>query len=124
MNSVNYCFLSLPITLLYLWNCNKLTRGQCYKTFFVRNLQIFVLSLSVCTWQAFPADSNKHSSLVQKFVNYGQNMFYNIGPSLLSCRINYNRKKFCSTGPWNPIKKITNKISHCFWRFRKVTESE
>jgi hypothetical protein len=29
--------------------------GQCYKTFFVCNLHIFVISLSVCPWQAFPA---------------------------------------------------------------------
>ncbi len=27
--------------------------AQCYKTFFVRNLRIFVISQSVCTWQAF-----------------------------------------------------------------------
>ncbi len=31
------------------------SRGQCYKTFFVRNLWIFVISWSVCPWQAFPA---------------------------------------------------------------------
>ncbi len=28
--------------------------GQCYKTFSVRNLQIFIISLSICPWQAFP----------------------------------------------------------------------
>jgi hypothetical protein len=28
--------------------------------------------LGCFTWQAFPAYSNKHSSLVQKLVNYGQ----------------------------------------------------
>ncbi len=39
---------------------------------FVRNLRFFVISLSICPWQAFPAYSNKHSSLVQKLLNYGQ----------------------------------------------------
>ncbi len=29
--------------------------GQCYKTIFLRNLQIFVISWSGCPWQAFPA---------------------------------------------------------------------
>jgi hypothetical protein len=29
--------------------------AQCYKTFSVRNLRIFVISESVCPWQAFPA---------------------------------------------------------------------
>jgi hypothetical protein len=38
----------------------------------VRNLRIFVIRLSVCPWQAFPALSNKHSSLVPKLVNYRQ----------------------------------------------------
>jgi hypothetical protein len=28
---------------------------QCYKTFSVLNLRIFVISWSVCPWQAFPA---------------------------------------------------------------------
>ncbi len=32
--------------------------GQCHKNFFVRNLRIFVISQSVCPWQAFPAQSN------------------------------------------------------------------
>ncbi len=31
------------------------TRAQCYKTFFVRNLQIYVISEGDCPWQAFPA---------------------------------------------------------------------
>ncbi len=30
-------------------------RGQCYKIFYDRNLRIFVISWSVCPWQAFPA---------------------------------------------------------------------
>ncbi len=49
---------------------------------FVRYLQIFVLSSSVCPWQAYPSLSIKHSSLVQKFVSYGQRLFYNIGPKI------------------------------------------
>ncbi len=31
---------------------------RCYKTFYSRNLRIFFISQSVCTWQAFPAQSN------------------------------------------------------------------
>jgi hypothetical protein len=33
-------------------------RGQCYKTFYTRNLRMFVMSCSVCFWQAFPDYSN------------------------------------------------------------------
>jgi hypothetical protein len=29
--------------------------GQCDNTFYIRNLRFFVISLSVCPWQAFPA---------------------------------------------------------------------
>ncbi len=89
--------------------------GQCYKTYYGRNLRMFVISQSVCLWQAFPVCCNagaypieehfrcstlgqalglahkqqtrlekfardKHSSLLQKFVNYEQKKFYNIGP--------------------------------------------
>jgi hypothetical protein len=36
----------------------NVTRAQCYKTFYVRALRIFVLSYSVCPWEAFPALSN------------------------------------------------------------------
>jgi hypothetical protein len=28
-------------------------RSQCYKTFSIRNLQIIVISWSICTWKAF-----------------------------------------------------------------------
>ncbi len=31
--------------------------GQCYKTFYGRTLCIFIISQSVCPWQAFPAKS-------------------------------------------------------------------
>jgi hypothetical protein len=30
------------------------TWGECYKTFYSRNLRIFVISQCVCPWQAFP----------------------------------------------------------------------
>jgi hypothetical protein len=33
-------------------------RGLYYKTFYSHNLRIFVISQSVCVWQAFPAMSN------------------------------------------------------------------
>ncbi len=34
-----------------------------YKTFYVRNLRIFVMSYSVCPWQAFPAFVGETESL-------------------------------------------------------------
>ncbi len=30
-------------------------RAQCYKTFYVRNLQVFVISNNGCPWKTFPA---------------------------------------------------------------------
>ena len=51
-----------------------LAQGQCYKTFYVCNLQIFVLRQCL-SWQTFPAQSNKPPWLVQKIVNYGQKGF-------------------------------------------------
>jgi hypothetical protein len=34
------------------------TKAQCYKTFYVRNLRIYVISESVCPWQSFLAKYN------------------------------------------------------------------
>ncbi len=46
----------------YNWNCD-------YKTFHARNLRMFVISWSVCSWQAFPSKSGgqpfSHSTLGQ-----------------------------------------------------------
>ncbi len=36
-------------------------RGQCYKTLYVRNLRIFLISQSVCVWQALQIYSYKRS---------------------------------------------------------------
>ncbi len=39
----------------YCTNLGDNTWAQCYKNFYIRNLQMLVISLSVCTWQASPA---------------------------------------------------------------------
>jgi hypothetical protein len=77
-------FSSLNITVSPL--------GQCYKTFFVRDLQIFVKGWSVRPQQAFPAYSNKHSRFVRKFVNYGRKRIYNIGPRNLTLALLLQKK--------------------------------
>jgi hypothetical protein len=40
------------------------TRAHCYKTFFARNLQIYVKASVFCPWQTVSATSNKLSSSV------------------------------------------------------------
>jgi hypothetical protein len=42
----------------------RATRGECYKTFSVHDLQIFVLSLSVCQTRQKKLTNYKHSSLL------------------------------------------------------------
>ncbi len=68
------------------YGCNKFYDtgpcGQCYKTFYSRNLRIFAQSQCVCQNRLEKLARDKHSSLVQKFVNYRQKMFYNIGPQI------------------------------------------
>ncbi len=53
----------------------KLPPGPNVLKLLVHNLRIFVIGQSVCPWQAFPAQSNEHTSQVQKFVNYRQKSF-------------------------------------------------
>ncbi len=77
--------------------------GRYYKTFYGRNLRIFVINQSSCPRQTFPVQSNvwgqaqvltrkhqtrlerlareKHSILLRKFVNYGHRKFYSTGPT-------------------------------------------
>ncbi len=43
---------------LFVWKNRNPSVGISYKTFYGRNLQIFVISWSACPWQAFPAWSN------------------------------------------------------------------
>jgi hypothetical protein len=60
-----------------VWHCGFPSKiylnnswAQCYKTFFVGNLRTFVISQSVCPWQAFLVYSYQHFSLIRKYVNY------------------------------------------------------
>jgi hypothetical protein len=50
---------------------------HCYKTFYGRNLQIFVLFVRL-DWKKLTND--KYSSLLQKSIIYRQKKVYNIGP--------------------------------------------
>jgi hypothetical protein len=56
------------------------TSSPCYKICFVRSLRIFARRYSFSPRQAFPVHSNKHSSLVRKFINYGQKSFITLAP--------------------------------------------
>ncbi len=42
-------------------------RGQCYKSFCDRNLQMFTISQSICLPQAFPAQSHVYRLLTQEW---------------------------------------------------------
>jgi len=67
------------------YGCNKFystgpSWGHCYKTFYVCNLRIFILSSSICENRLEKLVMNKHSTLLQKLVNYGQNSFITLSP--------------------------------------------
>ncbi len=59
----------------FWWSFMNTQPGTKVLNFFVQNLRIFTISSSVCPWQAFTVNSYKHSSFVQKSVNYGQKSF-------------------------------------------------
>jgi hypothetical protein len=65
------------------------SRVQCYKTFYVRNLLIFVLSSSVLSLAIFSSLAKQTLWLSMKIVDHGQKKFYNIFPwtsFLLTCK--------------------------------------
>jgi hypothetical protein len=63
--------------------------GQCYKTFSVCDLQIFILSDSVSLTKLEKLTYDKHSSLLQNSVIYGQKSFITLVPG-------QNRSQFAS----------------------------
>ncbi len=82
--------LALTNTLAYygickLCFCNDFivkAQGPMLKKIWLIKISNFVISQSVCLWQAFPSQSNKHSSFARKFVNYGQKSFITLGPGV------------------------------------------
>ncbi len=86
--------------------CTPISAQFCPKfhNFFVRNLRIFiinngqksfitlgpadfVISQSAFSWQAFPVQSNKHSSLVRKSVNHGPKSFITLAPGVIVAKL-------------------------------------
>jgi hypothetical protein len=51
--------------------------GQCYKTFYVCDLRIFVISISVYQTRPEKLTNDKHPRLLQKSIFYGRNKCYN-----------------------------------------------
>ncbi len=58
------------LKMSFVSNLNLSSWGQCYKTFCVRNLLIFVQSYTVCKNRLEKRVSDKHPSLLRKCVNY------------------------------------------------------
>ncbi len=50
--------------------CEYIPWGQCYKTFYVRNLRSFIQSQTACQTRQKKLAWDKHYSSLQKFVNY------------------------------------------------------
>jgi hypothetical protein len=94
-------------------------RGLHYKTFYGRNLRIFIISWSVCPWQAFPAWSNNcgwgqeptlqpstwkvlHSGRLWPYPQHWtrlERLARDKHSSSLGKNVNYGCKKFYSTDP-------------------------
>ncbi len=107
-------------------DCLNRTRAQCYKTFYVRNLRKFVISQSVCLWQAFTAQPNvcqkcgaypsgapkRRSSLGQtlsithKRYTRLESLARGKHSNLLRTFVNYGRKKFYNIGPSSKSPQI------------------
>ncbi len=59
---------------------------------FPRDLGIFILSYSVCLTRLEKLASDKHSSLLQKFVNHDKKSFITLGPVAKVIKAFYGRK--------------------------------
>ncbi len=105
----------------------NLTKAQFYKTFYVRNFRIFVISWSVCQWQAFTAQSNVcgqsqelilelspiemlHSGRLQPYPQ-AERLAKEKPSRLLQKFANYGHKPFYNIGP-----KISVNFPLCYLR--------
>ncbi len=91
----------------------ELIRGKCYKTFNCHKLGIFVISQSVCSWQAFPA-----WSIVRKYCTILDRLARDEYFGLLPKFVTYGRKKFniAHLGTIRPI------AFGCPWLFKLCTD--
>ncbi len=114
-----FCFFAEPSTQFRpLWRLVFESWCQSYKTFYVRNLRIFVVSQSVCYWQAqlilifggkarsLPqsgATESCFSCVCFSFTHKRQTRLERAAKdklsSLLRKFVNYRRKKFYNIGP-------------------------
>ncbi len=106
--------------------CECEPSGQFYKTFFVRDLHIFLLSQSVCQTRPQKLTNDKHSSLLWKPVIYGQKSFITLGPgaNLLSTPNYCGRihNTLFSLQLMNSPTKLEHNISLC-WQSLKGTNT-
>ncbi len=90
---------------------------------FVRNLQIFVISQSVCPWQALPAQfvcksrtptlecrTQAGSMLTCKHQTRLERLARDKHSSLLRTFVNYGRKSFIILGPRNAMKSFVRNL--------------
>ncbi len=68
----------------YLIHAHLTSWANAIKLFTSPSIETFEISQSVCPWQVFQIQSNKHSSLLRKLVNYLQKSFITLGPECLS----------------------------------------
>ncbi len=94
-------------------------QGQCYKTFYGRKLRLFIISQSVCSWQAFPDKSYVRGQVQEptlegsncKVLPLGRFLPYlqTLDQARKTCQeptlqliikvVTYDRKKFDDIGP-------------------------
>ena len=60
------------------------SRAKCYKYFYARNLRIFILSHSIFKNRLEKLVTDKHSKLLQKFINYRQKSLIKLAPGFIS----------------------------------------
>ncbi len=51
-------------------------RAKCYKTFYVRNLQMSVISQRVCPWQALRSQSNVCELVLEPTLEWSKKLFH------------------------------------------------
>ena len=75
-----------------VWQQLLSTRGKCFKTFFLPNLQISVISQGFGQTRLEKIATDKHSTFLQKLINFRQKCFITLAPGQISI-VSYRKAK-------------------------------
>ncbi len=131
------CLITYHVSVHILYIYHDIHHGPSYKTFYICKLQLFIISQSVCPWQAFPAQSNVSGQVQEPTLERSTCKVLHFLGSCLTCKhqtrleklarkkhsslflrvVTYGSKKYNKTSFLVQIKFITEDSTQLFYKY-------